>query len=136
MIEIYTDGACIGNPGPGGWAAIVVQDGRKAAHSGRPRGRTTNQRMEVQAAIEGLSRTDPGARITVFSDSQYLVNTMSKGWKRNANKDLWAKLDRLVGQSMASISLGRSSSPVLCRGGLTISSYRDWTLDKMNGISN
>lgn len=97
MIEIYTDGACIGNPGPGGWAAIVVEDGRRSAHSGRPRQRTTNQRMEVQAAIEGLSRTDPGARITVFSDSLYLVNTMTKGWKRNANKDLWAKLDRLVG---------------------------------------
>ncbi len=102
MIEIYTDGACLNNPkGPGGWAAIVIEDRRRTAYSGGPIQGTTNQRMEVQAAIEGLSRTAPGSLVTVYSDSEYLVNTMTKGWKRRVNLDLWAKLDALVAERQA-----------------------------------
>ncbi len=99
MIEIYTDGACSGNPGPGGWAAIVIgEDGARTPHWGGPTPRTTNQRMEVQAAIEGLSRTKPGAAVALFSDSEYLVRTMNEGWKRRVNTDLWGKLDALVAE--------------------------------------
>ena len=93
--DIYTDGSCSGNPGPGGWGAIVVQNGtEKPLSGGAPQ--TTNNRMEMMAAIEGLRSVAPGSIVTVHSDSQYVVNTMTKNWKRNANQDLWPMLDSLV----------------------------------------
>ena len=95
MINIYTDGACSGNPGPGGWAAIIVQGGERLEIKGGDK-HTTNNRMEIIAAIEGLMQTTEGSPVTVHSDSQYLVNTMTKNWKRNANQDLWQKLDDLI----------------------------------------
>ena len=92
MIAIYTDGACSGNPGPGGWAALIVSDGRiEKIHGGEDR--TTNNRMEMLAAIEGLEAVPPSSTVTVFSDSRLLVNTMTLGWKRNKNRDLWERLD-------------------------------------------
>ena len=96
MIDIYTDGACSGNPGPGGWAAIVFEDGKKRVLQGGE-DHTTNNRMEMLAAIEGLRATPPSADVVVFTDSRYLVNTMTKGWKRRANKDLWTALDKQIG---------------------------------------
>ena len=97
MIEIYTDGACAGNPGRGGWAAIVVENGsKKALHGGEDR--TTNNRMEIMAVIKGLEVVPESSEVTVFSDSQYVVNTMTRNWKRNANKDLWARLDTEAGK--------------------------------------
>ena len=95
MIHIYTDGSCLGNPGPGGWAAIIEENGNKERLSGRE-DETTNNRMEILAAIKGLQATPSHSQITVFSDSQYVVNTMTKGWKRKANQDLWAALDTAV----------------------------------------
>lgn len=101
MIRIYTDGACQGNPGPGGWAAILLQEGRRAEHSGSQE-RTTSNRMELQAAIEGLARTPEGAQVTLHSDSQYLVYSMApapgakRRWQRRANLDLWGRLDALA----------------------------------------
>ena len=95
--DIYTDGSCGGNPGPGGWAAIVLGGESKTPHSGGER-KTTNNRMEVTAAIEGLAAVPAGSDVTIHSDSEYLVNTMSLGWKRRANKDLWAQLDSLVAE--------------------------------------
>lgn len=92
MIEIYTDGACLGNPGPGGWAAIVVKSGVMSTYSGRER-QTTNNRMEILAAVKGLQATPESSEATVFSDSEYVVKTMTRGWKRNKNLDLWAMLD-------------------------------------------
>lgn len=96
MIHIYTDGACLGNPGPGGWAAILhTEDGGKTVLQGGERS-ATNNRMEVTAAIKGLEVVQPGESACVHTDSQYLVHTMTRGWKRLANKDLWEKLDSLV----------------------------------------
>ena len=96
MIHIYTDGACLGNPGPGGWAAILhMEDGGKTVLQGGERS-TTNNRMEVTAAIKGLEVVKGGELACVHTDSQYLVHTMTRGWKRQANKDLWEKLDSLV----------------------------------------
>ncbi len=92
MIRIYTDGACLGNPGPGGWAAVIEENGRKSTLAGREEN-TTNNRMEILAIIKGLEATPQRAEVTIFSDSQYVVNTMTKGWKRKANQDLWAALD-------------------------------------------
>jgi cyclic pyranopterin phosphate synthase len=94
MIEVYTDGACLGNPGPGGWAALVVDGGKRLVFEGREE-KTTNNRMELRAAIEGLARTAAGSEVVLYSDSQYLVYTMTRNWKRKANLDLWQKLDAL-----------------------------------------
>ncbi len=95
MINIYTDGSCQGNPGRGGWAAIVVDDEGRRVLSGSEM-RTTNNRMELVAAIRGLDSVPRDASATVHSDSQYLVNTMTRNWKRKANVDLWAQLDTLT----------------------------------------
>jgi len=95
MITIYTDGSCLGNPGPGGWAAVIEQDGVKRHLAGRE-DETTNNRMEIMAAIRGLEAIPERVEVTVFSDSRYLVNTMTRGWKRKANQDLWARLDAQV----------------------------------------
>ncbi len=97
MITIYTDGSCLGNPGPGGWAAVIEDNGAKRSLVGKENN-TTNNRMEILAAIEGLQAVPAGSEVTVFSDSQYVVNTMTRSWKRNANRDLWAKLDEVAGQ--------------------------------------
>ena len=101
IIKIFTDGACIGNPGPGGWAAIIVDGSGRKEFSGRE-GRTTNNRMEMTAAINGLSRTPEGSQVKVETDSQYLVNTMTKNWKRRANNDLWDRLDKLSAERKVS----------------------------------
>ena len=95
MIEIYTDGACQGNPGPGGWAAVILENGSKRALHGREE-QTTNNRMEILAVIKGLESLPDSVEATVVSDSQYVVNTMTRNWKRNANQDLWGRLDAEV----------------------------------------
>ena len=94
--EVYTDGSCIGNPGgPGGWAAIVVHDGSQGQLvGGEPK--TTNNRMEITAAIRGIEAAPPGSAVTVCSDSEYVIKTMTRGWKRKVNNDLWDQLDEAV----------------------------------------
>ena len=92
---IFTDGACKGNPGPGGWAAIIRFEGLDTELKGYAAD-TTNNKMEITAAIKGLEILPSGAKAVVCSDSSYLVNTMTKGWKKNTNKDLWDALDLLV----------------------------------------
>ena len=92
---IHTDAACKGNPGKGGWGAVIEQDGNQTIISGgEPH--TTNNRMEMTAVIKGLEAIDPHAPVLISSDSTYVINTMTKGWKRKANHDLWEQLDRLV----------------------------------------
>ena len=94
-VDIHTDGACRGNPGQGGWAAILKDsNGTKRVLSGQDE-RTTNNRMEVLAAIKGLEATPQGSDVTIHSDSQYLIRTMTGDWQRNANMDLWEQLDQL-----------------------------------------
>ncbi len=105
QVQIYTDGACSGNPGPGGWAAILVSGiHEKELSGGEPH--TTNQRMELQAAVEGLKGLNRACQVILYSDSAYLVNAMTKKWyltwqktgwvnsKREPvkNKDLWEQL--------------------------------------------
>ena len=106
MIKIYTDGACSGNPGPGGWGVLIVEDNEeREIFGGEPD--TTNNRMEMTAAIEGLKATT-GA-VHLYTDSQYVKNGINQwihGWKRNGwktaskkpvkNKDLWVELDELT----------------------------------------
>jgi ribonuclease HI len=92
-ILAYADGSCLGNPGPGGWGVVIVEpDGSQREYSGGDP-QTTNNRMELTAAIEALRQFSPGARVQLRSDSQYLVKSINFGWKRNANLDLWKDLD-------------------------------------------
>ena len=102
MIELYCDGACSGNPGPGGWAFLIKADFLEEYHkeSGFSGENTTNNRMEIKACIEGLSELYAyqidGEDIEVITDSQYVVNTMTKGWQKNKNKDLWDELEGII----------------------------------------
>jgi len=107
-VTIYTDGACLGNPGPGGYGIILLYQGHKRELSGGYR-KTTNNRMEIMAAIVGLEALKEKCKVRLFSDSEYLVKAMSRGWaqkwranrwKRNKrekalNPDLWERLLRL-----------------------------------------
>ena len=94
-IYLYTDGASSGNPGPGGWGAVLVCGELRKEMSGGY-ALTTNNRMELLAVIKGLQAIRwPGAEVEVWSDSQYVVNTVTKGWKRKKNHDLWARFDDL-----------------------------------------
>lgn len=104
-IEIYTDGACSGNPGPGGWAAILMHDGREKELSGGEKD-TTNNKMELMAVIKGLEELKMPCNVKVYSDSAYVTNAFlqhwidgwqKKGWKNSAkepvkNKELWLRL--------------------------------------------
>ncbi|MBV8453241.1 MAG: ribonuclease HI [Deltaproteobacteria bacterium] len=96
----YADGSCLGNPGPGGWGVVLVgSDASRLEFSGAAAS-TTNNRMEITAAIEALRILPPGVGVTIRTDSQYLVNTMTLGWKRRQNLDLWKVLDAAVAQRM------------------------------------
>jgi ribonuclease HI len=93
---VYADGSCLGNPGPGGWGCIIIgSDGSERELSGGS-AHTTNNRMEITAAIEALRALPAGTSVVVHTDSQYLVNTMTKGWRRKENIDLWRELDAEV----------------------------------------
>jgi ribonuclease HI len=110
MVEIYTDGACLGNPGPGGWGAVL----RYGRHENRLYGGepvTTNNRMEIMAAIQGLESLKRPSTVHVYTDSAYLRNGITSwlaGWKRNGwqtsqkkpvkNADLWQRLDSVARQ--------------------------------------
>lgn len=104
-VVVYTDGACSGNPGPGGWAAVLIyNEVEKEIWGGEDH--TTNQRMELRAAVEALKALKEPCRVRLYSDSAYLVNAFQKGWLRKwqhngwktsgkdpvGNKDLWEDL--------------------------------------------
>jgi ribonuclease HI len=108
QVQLTTDGACIGNPGPGGWACILRYNKHKKELFGSAP-HTTNNRMELKAAIEGLRAIKEPCEVEVVTDSEYLKNGITQwihGWKRNGwktkskkpviNQDLWSELDDLV----------------------------------------
>jgi ribonuclease HI len=87
-VSIYTDGACLGNPGPGGYGTILVYGEHRKELSGGYR-LTTNNRMELRAAIQGLAALQEPCQVQLFSDSQYLVAAMEKGWARRWQANHW-----------------------------------------------
>jgi ribonuclease HI len=107
-VEIYTDGACRGNPGPGGWGALLIAGPhRKTMHGGDPD--TTNNRMELTAAIEALNALKGGRKVVLHTDSKYVMdgitewmaNWKKRGWRTSAkkpvkNQDLWIALDEAI----------------------------------------
>ena len=92
-IEIFTDGACQGNPGPGGWGAILRYQQIEKEISGGD-ANTTNNRMELSAVIEAFKRLKEPCDITLYSDSQYVCNGISKGWAKSWKKNGWRKSDK------------------------------------------
>jgi ribonuclease HI len=110
LVHLFTDGACSGNPGPGGWAYLLRHPatGKEVEASGGER-ETTNNRMELRAAIEGLSALKVPSTVDLYSDSQYVLNGLrewmaewkTRGWRTAArkpvkNRDLWERLDELI----------------------------------------
>jgi len=106
-VSIYTDGACSGNPGPGGWGTVLLYGRHRKEFSGFKK-ETTNNEMELTAALEGLGKLKQKCRVSLYSDSAYLVNAFndnwidnwkSLGWKRKKdelkNKELWIELDKM-----------------------------------------
>ena len=113
---IYTDGACSGNPGPGGWAAILICMGREKELSGGER-ETTNNRMELRAVIEALSALKEPCEVELWTDSQYIARAINEGWlagwKRRGwrrkegelkNPELWQRLDALLGEHRVTVN--------------------------------
>ena len=108
LITIYTDGACSGNPGPGGWGAVLIYNGvEKELHGGESD--TTNNRMELMAVISALKALKEPCRAEVYTDSQYIERAMNEGWLKNwkakgwkrkggelKNVELWQELDGLL----------------------------------------
>ena len=108
MIKIYTDGSCIGNPGKGGWAAIIIIDGKKIKIKGSKKN-TTNNQMELLAPIKALKKISGEKKIEIYTDSKYLKMGITEwidlwkknGWKTSSKKkvnniELWKELDSLV----------------------------------------
>ena len=110
-VTIYTDGACSGNPGPGGWGAVLIYHSTEKEMSGG-KNRTTNNEMELTAVVEALSALKEPCRVTLYSDSSYVVNAINQGWLpnwkkrgwKNSKKEilpnlfLWQKLDDLLNE--------------------------------------
>jgi len=106
-VTIYTDGACSGNPGPGGWGAILIYKGVEKELSGGEKD-TTNNRMELTAVIRALEKLKEPCAVTVYTDSQYISKALTEGWLKKwkaanftkkgglKNADLWRELDGLL----------------------------------------
>ena len=114
-VTIYTDGACSGNPGPGGWAAILSYKGREKELSGGEAS-TTNNRMELSGVIAALSALTERCSVTLYTDSQYIERAINehwldswekRGWRRKdgpvKNLELWQELDRLLGEHSVAV---------------------------------
>ena len=110
IVEIYTDGACSGNPGPGGWGALLRYNGHEKELCGGEE-ETTNNRMEMMAVIKALEALNKSSKVNIYTDSKYVMDGITKwmegwkdrGWKTAAkkpvkNKDLWQEIDQAVGK--------------------------------------
>ncbi len=92
-VEMFTDGACSGNPGPGGYGVILrYKDIKKELSGGHPQ--TTNNRMELSAVIAGLSALKEPCEVTITSDSKYIIDAIEKGWAKNWKANNWIKSDK------------------------------------------
>ena len=111
---VYTDGSCLGNPGKGGWAALIIKNDKEEVIFGSEKN-STNNRMELTEAINALLKTEESKKIKIYTDSKYLKDGIEKwinNWKKNdwknankkdvKNKDLWTKLDKLISKKQIS----------------------------------
>ncbi len=110
-VTLYTDGACSGNPGPGGWGAILKYGAHEKEISGGA-AETTNNRMELTAVIEGLSILKESCEVDLYSDSKYVIDALSKGWVWSWQKNGWKKADK---KPALNIDLWEKLLPLLAR---------------------
>ena len=108
-VTIYTDGACSGNPGPGGWGAILRYNGVEKELSGSL-AETTNNRMELTAVISALSALKEPCEVTVYTDSKYVCDAINKGWLNSWQKNSWKKADK---KPVLNIDLWQELLPLL-----------------------
>lgn len=92
-VDVFTDGACSGNPGPGGYGIIMKYKDTIKEFSGGA-SQTTNNRMEMTAVIEALSKLKESCEVTVYSDSKYVIDAVTKGWAKSWQKNNWVKSDK------------------------------------------
>tara|TARA_Y100000741_G_scaffold149456_1_gene112748 strand:- start:163 stop:597 length:435 start_codon:yes stop_codon:yes gene_type:complete len=108
VIKIYTDGSCLGNPGDGGWAAIIIENEKKTHIKGSKKD-TTNNQMELLAPIKALEKIPQGSKVQIYTDSKYVKSGITEwihNWKKNGwktankqpvkNQDLWTELDNMT----------------------------------------
>lgn len=93
FVEIFTDGACSGNPGPGGWGVVLKYEGREKELCGGEKN-TTNNRMELTAAIKGLSALKESCDVRLVTDSKYVADGITKGWAKSWRENNWRKADK------------------------------------------
>lgn len=108
-VEIYTDGACSGNPGPGGWGAVLIYNGVEKQLSGSEK-ETTNNRMELSAVITALKALKEPCKVTLTTDSKYVCDAINKGWLNSWEKNSWKKADK---KPVLNIDLWQELLPLL-----------------------
>lgn len=108
-VEIYTDGACSGNPGPGGWGAVLIYNGVEKQLSGSEK-ETTNNRMELSAIIVALKALKEPCKVTLTTDSKYVCDAINKGWLTSWQKNSWKKADK---KPVLNIDLWQELLPLL-----------------------
>ena len=110
-VEIYTDGACSGNPGPGGWGAVLIYNGVEKQLSGSEK-ETTNNRMELSAVITALKALKEPCNVTLTTDSKYVCDAINKGWLNSWQKNSWKKADK---KPVLNIDLWQELLPLLAK---------------------
>lgn len=108
-VKIYTDGACSGNPGPGGWGAVLIYNGKEKQLSGSEK-ETTNNRMELSAVITALKALKEPCNVTLTTDSKYVCDAINKGWLESWQKNNWKKSDK---KPVLNIDLWQELLPLL-----------------------
>ena len=108
-VKIYTDGACSGNPGPGGWGAVLIYNGVEKQLSGSEK-ETTNNRMELSAVITALKALKEPCNVTLTTDSKYVCDAINKGWLNSWQKNSWKKADK---KPVLNIDLWQELLPLL-----------------------
>ena len=108
-VEIYTDGACSGNPGPGGWGAVLIYNGVEKQLSGSEK-ETTNNRMELSAVITALKALKEPCNVALTTDSKYVCDAINKGWLNSWKKNSWKKADK---KPVLNIDLWQELLPLL-----------------------
>lgn len=128
QVKVYTDGACSGNPGPGGWGAILLYGGVEKELTGYDR-QTTNNRMELTAAIKGLEALKEPCRVALYTDSQYLASAINQGWLKSWKENGWKKSDK---KPVLNVKLWQQLDSQLTRHAVTIHWVKGHAANKYN----
>ena len=128
QVIVYTDGACSGNPGPGGWGAILRYGGVEKELSGYEN-QTTNNQMELTAAIKGLEALKEPCRVVLYTDSQYLSKAINQGWLKSWKKNDWKKSDK---KPVLNVELWKQLDSQLTRHTVTIHWVKGHAQNKYN----